>query len=311
MVIPISKIISCLTFLPTYEQELDVKVPLEEWLSYSNATGEQHCCLCLDDIILKPLKGRPSLLPQLHEKNMTFKDNSGISHESREGLRCKNKKPHSMWDMGWYLQIVFFLFFVFGAKDWTQGLELAKQALYQPLNPQPLQIVFLKRNCIWSQWHIPGISSTSFKLGLRPVWTTYDPAQKREKGVGAIAQWKSSVGSPSYWHVWGPGFDPGLEAEGLLTELVAVWLYMSDIFAVISIFLWLSRWPETIEKKLVCSPFLCVCVQFTYHKIFTRFKYASHWFWSNLQPFLCNSNLSFIIPKRNPVTVCTPIFSSL
>lgn len=92
MVIPISKIISCLTFLPTYEQELDVKVPLEEWLSYSNATGEQHCCLCLDDIILNPLKGRPSLLPQLLEKNMTFKDNSGISHESREVSDARIKK---------------------------------------------------------------------------------------------------------------------------------------------------------------------------------------------------------------------------
>lgn len=31
-------------------------------------------------------------MPQLLEKNMTFKDNSGISHESREGLRCKKKK---------------------------------------------------------------------------------------------------------------------------------------------------------------------------------------------------------------------------
>lgn len=249
-----------------------LKYPLKDGCHTAFFKGEQHCCLCLDDIILNPLKGRPSLLPQLLEKNMTFKDNSGISHESREGLRCKDKKPHNMWDMSWYLQIV-----------------------------------FLKRNCIWSQWHIPGISSTSFKLGLRPVWTTYDPAQEKEKGIGALAQWKS----PSYWHVWGLGFDPGLEAEGLLPAPVAVWLYMSDIFAVISIFLWLSRWPETIEKKLVCSPFLCVCVQFTYHKIFTLFKYASHWFLSNLQPFLCNSNLFFIIPKRNPVTVCTPIFSSL
>lgn len=127
-----------------------------------------------------------------------------------------------------------------------------------------------------------------------------------ERRWGYIAQWKSP--SYWYWHVWGPGFDPGLEAEGLLTELVAVWLYMSDIFAVISIFLWLSRWPETIEKKLVCSPFLCVCVQFTYHKIFTRFKYASHWFWSNLQPFLCNSNLSFYHSKKKPSNCLYPHF---
>lgn len=96
-----------------------LKYPLKNGCHTAFFKGEQHCCLCLDDIILNPLKGRPSLLPQLLEKNMTFKDNSGISHESREGLRCKDKKPHSIWDMSWYLETV-----------------------------------FLKRNCIWSQWHI-------------------------------------------------------------------------------------------------------------------------------------------------------------
>lgn len=171
--------------------------------------------------------------------------------------------------------------------------------------------IFLKRNCIWSQWHILGISSASFKLGLRPVWTTSDPAPKKEKGVGAIAQRKSTylIARVRPW-VW----PPGLEVEGLLTVFVAVWLSMSGIFAVISIFLWFSGWPEIIEKKLVCKvgcslriSFLCVCVLFIYHKIlFTLFKYTSHWFWLNLQPFLCNSNFFFIIPKRNPVTICTP-----
>lgn len=168
-----------------------------------------------------------------------------------------------------------------------------------------LQIVFLKRNCIRSQWHILGISSASFDL--RPVWTTSHPAPKEEKGVGAIAQWKSTclIARVRPW-VW----PPGLEVEGLLTVFVAVWLSMSGIFAVISTFLWLSGWPETVEKKLVCklgcSSLLCVRVQFLYHEIFTLFKYASHWFWLNLQPFLCNSNFFFNIPKRNPVTICTP-----
>lgn len=180
MVIPISKIISCLTFLPTYEQELDVKVPLEEWLSYSNATGEQHCCLCLDDIILNPLKGRPSLLPQLLEKNMTFKDNSGISHESREGLRCKNKKkPHSMWDMSWYLQIV-----------------------------------FLKRNCIWSQWHITWNFTYFIQTWLKASLDHIRPCPKegeRRWGYSSVEEsfllarvrpwiWPRSGGrGPAYW----------------------------------------------------------------------------------------------------------------